>query len=141
MGARKQKEVTTTVRRKPDPAANPLVLAAQDRSLGRRLKAYIRSCRPPEDDPRHGGRMPTLPGFCGSMRCGTEALEELKREFPALHAHLFAILEDEALNSSASPTLINTYLKEHFGYGEKPTQGEGEQLRLIFEHDALEDGG
>lgn len=129
------------MRRKQDPAENPLLAAARDRSLRRRLKAYIRDCRPPEDDPRHGGRMPTLPGFCGSMRCGTEALEELKREFPALHAHLFAILEDEALNSSASPTLINTYLKEHFGYGEKPTESASEPLRLIFEHDALEDGG
>lgn len=120
---------------------NTLLSAAKDGSLPRKLKQYVKSCRPPPDaDPKKDGRLPTLAGFCGKLGCGTSAVAALQKEYPSLFAYLCAVLEDEALNSSRSPTIVNAYLKEHFGYGEKNTEGEEDAVRLIFEHDILEDG-
>ena len=121
---------------------NALLRAAKNGTLARKLKKYVKSCRPPPDaDPKRDlGRLPTLAGFCGTLGCGTSAVMELQQQYPPLFAYLCAVLEDEALNSTRSPTIVNAYLKEHFGYGEKPTENEDEALRLIFEHDILEDG-
>ena len=120
-----------------------LLRAAKDGSLPRRLKQYVKSCRPPpEADPKkEPGRLPTFAGFCGRLRCGTSAVEELRRDYPELFDYVCAVLEDEALNSFHAPTLVNAYLKEHFGYGERasPT-AEDSAVRLVFEHDILEDG-
>ena len=123
-------------------AENALLRAAKNGSLSRKLKSYVKSCRPPPDaDPkRDTGRLPTLAGFCGSLGCGTSAVLELQKQYPPLFAYLCAVLEDEALNSTRSPTIVNAYLKEHFGYGEKATEPEDEAIRLIFEHDIREDG-
>ena len=121
---------------------NALICAAKDGSLPRKLKQYIKSCRPPPDaDPKKdSGRLPTLAGFCGRLGCGTASVDDLKRAFPSLFEYLCAVLEDEALNSTRSPTIVNAYLKEHFGYGEKSTDSETDAVRLIFDHDILEDG-
>ena len=59
------------------------------------------------------------------------------------HEILCSVLEDEALNSSISATLVSAYLKNHFGYGEKPaekTRVESGDIKLVFEHDILSDG-
>ena len=120
---------------------NPLISAAKDGSLSKKLEKYVKSCRPPPDaDPKKEGRLPTLAGFCGKMGCGTSAVDDLQKQCPESFAYLCAILEDEALNSTRSPTIVNAYLKEHFGYGEKAPATEDEAVRLIFEHDILEDG-
>ena len=64
----------------------------------------------------------------------------------AEHAPIHAagtVLEDEALNAELSPTVLTAYLKKRLGYGEKSeatTSAECGQLRLVFEHDILEDG-
>ena len=56
---------------------------------------------------------------------------------------MLAILEDEALNAEKSATLLNSYLKEHLGFGEKR---EGDAIvstgnvKMIFEHNISEDG-
>lgn len=84
--------------------------------------------------------MPNLAGFCGFLKCGSSAMEELRRDFPAQYDYVCAVLEDEALNSSRSPAVINTYLKEKFGYGEKSTPHDAGNFRLVFEHDITEDG-
>ncbi len=126
--------------RKTEP--NAVIRAAADGSLSRKLKKYLRSCRPPDDaDPKKDlGRMPNLAGFCGFLRCGSSAMAELKRDYPAQYDYVCAVLEDEALNSPRSPAVINTYLKEKFGYGEKGTSADTGNLRLVFEHDITEDG-
>lgn len=120
-----------------------MLAAAENRSLGRRLKKYLRGCRATEDtdSKKDGGRLPTLAGFCGFLGCGITAAEELRRRHPSQFDYVSAILEDEALNSGRSSTIINAYLKERLGYGEKsePT-GDGEPLQLVFSHDILEDG-
>ena len=49
----------------------------------------------------------------------------------------------EALNAELSPTVLTAYLKKRLGYGEKSeatTSTECGQLRIVFEHDILEDG-
>ena len=121
---------------------NALLEAAKKGTLTKKLKAYVKSCRPPPDaDPKKDGRLPTLAGFCGSLECGVSAAAELQKEYPSLFEYLCAVLEDEALNATrCSPTIVNAYLKEHFGYGEKQNEEQDETVRLIFEHDILEDG-
>lgn len=120
-----------------------LIDAARDGSLPKKIKKYLAACRPPPDaDPKKEiGRLPTLAGFCSSLGCGLHSAEELEREFPDDFDYLCAVLEDEALNSTRSPTLINTYLKERLHYGEKgETTGADGMVQPIFEHDILEDG-
>ena len=121
---------------------NALLDAARKGTLTKKLKDYVKSCRPPPDaDPKKDGRLPTLAGFCGSLECGVNAAVDLQKEYPSLYEYLCAVLEDEALNATrCSPTIVNAYLKEHFGYGEKQTEEQDDTLRLIFEHDILEDG-
>ncbi|MBQ7347178.1 MAG: hypothetical protein IJW55_04415 [Clostridia bacterium] len=120
---------------------NALLCAAEDGSLSRKLKKYLRSCRPPEDaDPKKDpGRLPTLAGFCGMLGCGIASAEELRCTYPSQFDYVAAILEDEALNSGRSPAIVNAYLKERLGYGDKP-ENTGEALQLVFAHDILEDG-
>ena len=121
---------------------NPLIRAAEDGTLTRKLKRYVKSCRPPTDtdSKKETGRLPTMAGFCSQLQCGTSSVLALQQQYPRLFEYLCAVLEDEALNSGRSPAIVNAYLKEHFGYGEKLPEGEDEAMRLIFEHDILEDG-
>ena len=119
--------------------SNPLSRAAADGSLSRKLRRYVISCRPPpEGDPKRDGRLPNLAGFCSTLRCGTAAVEEFRRDHPDEFDYVCAVLEDEALNSSRSPAIVNAYLKEKFWYDGKD-EAEGE-MRLVFDHDILEDG-
>lgn len=121
---------------------NPLLRAAADGSLPRKLKKYVASCRPPpSSDPKREGRLPNLAGFCSMLRCGTSAIEEFRCEYPQEFDYVCAVLEDEALNSSRSPAIVNAYLKEKFRYGERgEATGRESDVRLVFEHDILEDG-
>ena len=76
------------------------------------------------------------------LECGTDSIEELRTQYPAQYAYLCAVFEDEALNSTRSPTIVNAYLKEKFGYGAHTENGENTDgtVRLVFEHDITEDG-
>ena len=124
-------------------ADNALIDAARGGVLPKRIKKYLSGCRPPADadSKKEIGRLPTLAGFCSSLGCGLGAAEELAREFPEDFDYLCAVLEDEALNSARSPTLINTYLKERLRYGERgDASGADVPVQPIFEHDILEDG-
>lgn len=125
------------------PAEGALIQAARSGALPRKIKRYLSACRPPADaDPKKEiGRLPTLAGFCSSLGCGLGAAEELAHTFPEHFDYLCAVLEDEALNSTRSPTLINTYLKERLRYGERIEATGGDAVvQPIFEHDILEDG-
>lgn len=112
--------------------------------LMERARAYILECSCGEGG-KHGGRFPNLAGFCRYLGVGVEqfclSMKERQEEYDAL----CAMLEDEALNSGLSATLISAYLKRHLGYGDKSEAAakssmELDQLKLVFEHDIYEDG-
>ncbi|MBQ9131058.1 MAG: hypothetical protein IJX62_01125 [Clostridia bacterium] len=126
--------------------------------LIRDLEDYLRFCRTcgeaAAEEPGRGKRrreqlFPNLAGFFRWMGCGMWAAEELKNTQAELYDRICTVLEDEALNSELSPTVLSAYLKRRLGYGDRPeaaggsavTSAEGEQIRLIFDHDILEDGG
>lgn len=125
-----------------------LLAAAEAGTLPALMDAYLQDCRASSEESRGGKRQekifPNLAGFCRQLGCGISSAERLRREHPALYDRICAILEDEALNASISPNLLSAYLKRRLGYGEKQESegvtAECDQLRLVFEHDILEDG-
>ena len=86
---------------------------------------------------------PNLAGFARMLGVSVVTLKKVNAHWPEQYGAMLAILEDEALNTEKSATIINTYLKEHLGFGEKR---EGDEilpmgsLKMVFEHDILEDG-
>ena len=86
--------------------------------------------------------LPNLAGFCRYVGIGIDELERQLSDFPQEKERLFAVLEDEALNSSASPTVVSAYLKKRLGY-EKEAHSVCDtpaQLKIQFEHDIFKDG-
>lgn len=85
---------------------------------------------------------PNLAGFCRYLGVGTVELEILAAKYPSEHGKILAVLEDEALNSGLSATLISAYLKKRLGYDSTPrtSSDNDKQLQIRFEHDILEDG-
>ena len=119
-----------------------------------RLEAYLAFCR--ERSPEMSGSkrsgsggersFPNVAGFCRWLGGGISLVEQLREEDPEGYGLLCATLEDEALNSSVSPTVLSAYLKRRLGYGDKEesakksAEAECEQIRLVFDHDIMEDG-
>ena len=64
----------------------------------------------------------------------------MERDHPIPFGRLRAVLEDEALNASLSPTVIGAYLKRRLGYDNPTDIRGGEQVTVRFEHDIWEDG-
>ena len=87
---------------------------------------------------------PNLAGFCRWLGWGGNEMELLKKTTPDLYDRICTVLEDEALNSDLSASVLTAYLKQRIWRAEpssdKSTVDQGDQLRLIFEHDILEDG-
>ena len=122
----------------------------------RLLEKYIAHCRPEEDEEsvrgsgaknqkRIEGKFPNLAGFCRFLKIGTEDLLGFSEEFPEAVAYILAVFEDEALNSSVSPTLLTAYLKRRLGYERELDRKErpipADALPVIrFEHDVYGDG-
>lgn len=84
---------------------------------------------------------PNLAGFCRFLGISACELEDFCEQFPQLHGRILAILEDEALNSKLSPTLVSAYLKKRLGYDGSEKKQNPSQLEISFEHDIFEDGG
>ena len=84
---------------------------------------------------------PNLAGFCRYLGRATEELEEIACKYPTEYKRILTVLEDEALNSGLSATLLSAYLKKRLGY-EAPQRNSGSssQLQICFEHDIFEDG-
>ena len=89
-------------------------------------------------------RFPNVAGFCRYLGIGHQKYERLSKKYPEEFEKLSAILEDEALNSSISASVLTAYLKKRLGYSDTEKREESEietgQIRLIFEHDILSDG-
>ena len=83
---------------------------------------------------------PNLAGFCRFLNISTSELEELGKKFPEHYNRLLTILEDEALNSKLSPTIVSAYMKKRLGYDKIPLAQNNTQLEIKFEHDIFEDG-
>ena len=116
--------------------------------IGQLAEEYINSCR--TEKPNNEGeapskkkaaKFPNVAGFCRYFGIGGSEYETLERSYPEEFDRLRAILEDEALNSELSPTVLSAYLKKRFGYDRsKESEERAEQLKIVFEHDILEDG-
>ncbi len=93
---------------------------------------------------KQSGRIPNAAGFCRFAGASVSDLDRLKKSRPREHEAIVSVLEDEALNSSLSATVLSAYLKLRLGYaGEKPEESsvtETGRIRLIFDHDAYSDG-
>ena len=104
------------------------------------LEEYIKECEREKEKKKGSARFPNLAGFCRYCCLGKSELESLSRLYPHEYELMCSVLEDEALNSDISATLVSAYLKNHFGYGEKSADRakvESGEYKLIFEHDSF----
>ena len=89
-------------------------------------------------------RFPNVAGFCRYLGIGHKEYERLSNKYPEEFEKLSAILEDEALNSEISASVLTAYLKKRLGYadtdGSNKNEVEAGQIRLVFDHDILADG-
>ena len=127
--------------------AEQLMAAAKRGKLKRLLELYLKSCQREgdADAKKSTAAFPNLAGFCRFIGCGLAAMELLRDGNPEVYDYVCTVLEDEALRYSVSPTVMSAYLKQRLGLGEKPGDSgtkstECGQLKLVFEHDILEDG-
>lgn len=112
------------------------------------LESYIQACKETSEatvpDTRRAAkashRLPNLAGFCRYLAIGTEDFRRIADEFPDEIQPLFAILEDEALNSALPPAVLSAYLKRRLGYDREDEELSAEPLQICFEHDILGDG-
>ena len=124
--------------------------------LNRTLEKYIESCHQDYEDAdvdsadagkkkrsarRKSGRFPNIAGFCRYYRISIRDLDALSREFPEEINMLYAILEDEALNSGLPPAVLSAYLKKRLGYDKELSDVSPEDaLTIRFEHNIFDDG-
>lgn len=92
-------------------------------------------------------RFPNVAGFCRFLGIGMAKLTALAAELPDDYDALCAVFEDEALNSGVSASLLTPYFKKRLGYGDRdreavsPSGGYDDgTVRILFDHDVLEDG-
>ena len=124
------------------------------------IEEYVFKCRSPTEGALQGnaepvkdrskakgssdknGSFPNMAGFCRYVGIGPDRLDKILSEFPDEKEKLLATLEDEALNSSASPTVVTAYLKKRLGYEKesRPVNDMPRQLQIQFEHNIFEDG-
>ncbi|MBO5937923.1 MAG: hypothetical protein J6Q82_00285 [Clostridia bacterium] len=123
--------------------------SACSRGTARRLlEQYIKRCQESADtqpsdakrSAKQSRRLPNLAGFCRYLSIGTEDFRHVAEEFPDEIRPLFAILEDEALNSTLPPAVLSAYLKRRLGYEREDEEISAEPLQICFEHDILGDG-
>lgn len=123
---------------------NPFLRAAKHNQLSAKLTEYLDLCRNADAGQKNRNAFPNLAGFCRYLGCGTAAFDEFQSADPDLADWLRAVFEDETLNLSLSPTLLSAYLKRRLGYAEKTkaeeVAAECGEMKLVFEHDILEDG-
>ena len=115
------------------------------------LEDYIISCAETSDtagnsEASKGGRklkkrFPNAAGFCRYCGIGETEYDCLAAKYPAEFQRIQAVFEDEALNSEVSPTILTAYLKKWIGYDKSPKgQVCDGQIKIVFDHDIMEDG-
>ena len=113
-------------------------------NLASMIEDYIYSCCENSGTAAKAkSKLPNVAGFCRRFGLTSDDLLRLKKERPELYDYLIFTFEDEALNFSASQTLLAAYMKRRLGYADKiepSSQYDGGETRLIFEHDIEEDG-
>ena len=77
-----------------------------------------------------------------AMPSGVRRMFELAKKYPEEIDRLYAILEDEALNSGLPPAVLSAYLKKRLGYDKDTPKNDGAegQMTIRFEHDIFSDG-
>ena len=120
--------------------------SAADGELLTLLNQYLQFCHNSNEEKakKDGVPFPNLAGFCRWIGCSSAELTHLQAERPTLYDRICTVLEDEALNSQLSASVLTAYLKQRLWKGDAPPEKTsvegGEQLRLVFEHNILEDG-
>jgi hypothetical protein len=90
---------------------------------------------------KHRSHFPNLAGLCRYVGVGMSELTVFSKEYPDEYDKLLAILEDEALNSDLSPTILSAYLKKRLSYVKDTEFAENaKEVRFCFEHDIFADG-
>ena len=90
---------------------------------------------------KHRSHFPNLSGLCRYVGVGLSDVSKFSEEYPDEYDKLLAILEDEALNSDLSPTILSAYLKKRLSYVKESECGENaKEVRFRFEHDIFADG-
>ncbi len=110
------------------------------------MEQYIIYCRAERSDAEKKddkkSLFPNLAGFCRFVGIGIGELEDICTPYPELFDKLLTVLEDEALNSGLSATLLSAYLKKRLGYdvAHGHTDAGATQMQIHFEHNIFEDG-
>lgn len=148
-----------------DQTQDMLEESCKNGSIYDRLKNYLSDCARPKENESSGlsdehsnaksdanskrtkqkssqkSVFPNLAGFCRYLGISTGEFEKLTYKYPLQHGRILTVLEDEALNSEMSATLLSAYLKKRIGYDssqQNPCREEG--IQISFEHDIFEDG-
>ena len=133
---------------------SPLYKAFSDGSIYTMLEQYVGFCLISPDaideaDDRSSKtkkkeslykRFPNIAGFCRHLGVGMDELLTEASRFPREFGRIRAILEDEALNASLSPTVIAAYFKKRLGYDKENERTDNGLPEIRFEHDIWEDG-
>ena len=129
---------------------NSLEYACKMGTLDKLIEEYVSVCSeacelgesaPKKCSKKLRRRFPNVAGFCRYFHIGDAEYERLCAKYPEDFERVKLVFEDEALNSGRSPALLNAYLKERLGYGDKPEkENDGDGIQLVFAHDILEDG-
>lgn len=120
--------------------------ACLEERLDALAEEYVSFCKSSADaekrtSKRGAGRFPNVAGFCRYFRIGASEYECLAQKHPAEFEKLYATLEDEALNSDVSPTVLSAYMKKRLGYDrESEREISDGQLKIVFDHNIMEDG-
>jgi hypothetical protein len=127
------------------PSRTALELLADEGKIDAEFGSYLLQCRAEcGGNPKSAGRIPNVAGFCRFLGATLSDFDRLRSTRPEIHGAICAALEDEALNSQMTATILSIYLKHRLGYSEEKkeerTVTDSGQLRLIFDHDAYEDG-
>ncbi len=117
----------------------------KQRRIRRLLQAYVEECRAgaSADGKKQSTPLPNLAGFCRYLGCGVARLESLCTDAPMLYDWICATLEDELITQYPSPSLLAYYLKKRLGYDGQDKAGAEAccgEVRLVFDHDIVEDG-
>ncbi len=110
------------------------------------LNKYIIACANAQSEGKKSSKsappsaFPNFAGFCRFLKSSTAELEALRDKFPEDYAKMLTVLEDEALNSKLSPTIVSAYMKKRLGYDKTTSVQNDSQMEIKFEHDIFEDG-